>query len=507
MPQSSTLMRGAAWAAFTTAAQLALQLTLMVVLARVLTPADFGVLSACLVVIGLVQTVSITGLGPLLVQRPVLSDPEIRTAHTLAMLIGATAAVAVYVSGHAIAAAFRIAEVGGSLRLLAAAFLVQGLTLVAEHLMQRSMQFRRLALFELCGYAANACASVLLALNGAGYWALAVGYFVQVAVKGVLVGWTQRHPRGVMLGRQAGELTSKGFGFSLARILNFIGSNADNFIVGRAMGADALGAYGRAYQLMSFPAQAYAAIADRALFPYMARLQDSQEALKRAHLVALKTSASIALPLSVFLCIAAQQIVFVMLGEQWRAAVAPFTALAVVMYLRLSQKISATVLRAAGAAYRHAALQGVYAVLVVCAAAGGARFGLTWVAAGVAGAISIHAVLLATASARVSGAAARELLCAHRVGVAHALLTLATLWPLARALQGTLSPGGLLAILAATGALVALCAARAAPDIFVDEAWPYIGAWSRRSQKAGRASTNAMLSPAQTASAKHAHIE
>lgn len=466
---------GMRWTAAASSARMLLQFGLVVTLARLLTPEDFGVMSACLVVATLVQTVTVTTVGPVLVQRPALSRDDIRTAFTLSNILAVAVAVAAFLNAHFLATVIRIEAVESAMRVMSAAFLLGGVSLVAEHLLQREMRLRHLSLIELAAYAANGVVAVLLAYQGAGYWALVWGYMIQIGTRSIIL--LAMKPRSLSFGWSKESflaISNLGVGFALARFFNFIGGQADNLIVGRNLGAEALGFYGRAYQLMTFPANIYATVADRVMFPYMSRIREQPGSFAESHLAAIRASAAIGLPLTVILVIGAPTIVDVLLGSQWDNVVLPFAILALVVYFRVSQKISATVLRASGSTYKHALLQGLYAVTVIIGASVGSRTGLAGVAIGVSAAVLLHSTLLALASTSASGASKRCVLLAHKQGFAHAALTLCICWTLSSAfseLHGLVELGAM-AVASIAGAVVAM---RIFPSVFSDASWPFVG--------------------------------
>jgi hypothetical protein len=161
---------------------------------------------------------------------------------------------------------------------------------------------------------------------------------------------------------------------------NCVALRADQLVVGRWLGAEALGIYGRAYCFVGMPANLFGTVVDRVIFPAMAVVQDRQklaEAYSRAvGLVALTT-----IPLSAVLFALAPEIVRILLGPHWDSVVTPFRILVTVLIFRTSYKMSDSLARATGAVYRRAWRQWLYAGAVFL----GAWLGQFWGTAGVAG--------------------------------------------------------------------------------------------------------------------------
>jgi PST family polysaccharide transporter len=160
----------------------------------------------------------------------------------------------------------------------------------------------------------------------------------------------------------------------------FIGRTASNRIVGRWLGAEALGFYSLSSQLMTAPAVIFGQILDRVLFPTMALVQQEPARLARAYRSGVAACALFALPSGVIVAIVAPELVLVLLGRGWEGVVVPLQILALGMIFRTSSKLSDSGVRATGAVYARAWRQGVFVVAVVV----GALVGQIWGVEGVA---------------------------------------------------------------------------------------------------------------------------
>lgn len=359
-----------------------LHVAVLAILARLLTPAEFGVVSAALIVIGLSAIVSQVGLGPALVQRHELERRHIDTAFIASVVLGIVLGAALWVGAPLAALFFRIDEVGPVLRGLAWLFPIQGLATVALSLMRREFRFRWLANLEVLSYGVGyGGVGITTALLGWGVWALVAGNLAQSAVKTVML-LKDQPPRITAKPEWSAfkDLMYFGGGFTVAKIANQVAQQGDYLIVGRFLGPAALGYYGRAYNLMSAPASGFGKILDSVLFPTMARVQSEPQRLAAAYRRGIALIALIVVPSSAALILLAPEVIHVVLGARWTAVVAPFQILAVGMLFRTSSKLADALTRATGAVYRRAWRQILYAVLVV----GGAIIGQRWGIAGVA---------------------------------------------------------------------------------------------------------------------------
>lgn len=388
-----------------------LSIVVMIVLARLLSPKEYGIVGAAMVVVGFSQIFSKLGIAPAIVQRPNLGSLHIKVGFTLSIIFGLVVGLVFVFSAPLIAGFFGIPELNGVIQVLALVFPLSGLGIVGKALLQKEMQFGRLAATELVSYLLGyGLLGIILASNGWGYWALVSAHLGQTVLHTLTLLMMKRDVLGFSLSaKETRELLNFGVGFSLARFFNYLATQADNLVVGRWLGAEALGIYGRAYQCLMMPANMVGNVVDMVLFPAMASVQKDKVRLGRAYTQAVAVVAMVTLPLSGFLVILAPEIIHVLLGGQWMEMVLPFQVLASALVFRTSYKISDSLARATGAVYRRAWRQCFYAVAVFVGAWVGHFWGLAGVAFGVTVAIILNFLFMLQLSARLVFISWREL--------------------------------------------------------------------------------------------------
>lgn len=387
---------GSAWNAV-------MKVAVLIVLARLLSPLEFGLIGAALVVVSFGEIASRLGIGPAVVQRPELHDDHLRAGFAISMALALSIAVAVYFCASFIAEFFRMHELAPIVQVMALIFPIVGLGIVAEGLIQREMRFKALAGIEVSSYALGyAATGIVLASFGFGVWSLALAQLTQAALKTTFLWLIRPHPVGFRIPlRASSDLLNYGTGFSIAKLGNAFAGQADNLVVGRWLGAEALGLYGRAYSVLMMPTKLIGGALDRVMFPAMASVQNDRERLAQAYCRAVAAVALVAIPASGMLIVVAPELVWLVLGEQWMSVVFPIQVLAVILFFRIGYKLSDSLARALGAVYRRAWRQWIYAAAVF----GGAWFGQFWglggVAVGVAAAIAINYLLMLHLSLRL----------------------------------------------------------------------------------------------------------
>lgn len=460
--------RGFAWAFTGTVGQAVLQIGATVALARLLTPDEFGAAAAALLVVGLTQLVTQLGVAASLVHRERLDDRDVTAAFWFSVLVAAVFAAVLAVGSPVLSPLVGLPADSGLLPLLSVALLFAGAAATPLGLLQRDLRFRSMATVDLVA-AGPALIGVSVALAAAGFGATALAYGEIAAAVAKCIGYlVLTRPRFRPEGPAASwarlrPLLGYGAGFSLAQLGNWFALNADKLVVANALGTGPLGVYGRAYNLLSEPANIIGGAADKALFPAMARVRDDGPRLRAAYVRSASLVALVTVPAAVLLCVLAPEVVHVLLGDQWDAVVPLVQLFALVLLPRTSYKISTSLTRATGAVYRAAWRQWLYAgYVVVLTVTGGLLWGLVGVAAGASLAIVIHFLVMLQFSARVSPGLMGAVLRMYLKHVPALVLTVAATWGVATLVRPlgidlvTLAVAALAGGIATLGTLVVL---------------------------------------------------
>ena len=465
---------GLTWTSSGTVLQGLAQVAVLALLARLLLPEQFGLVGAALVVIGLSDIFSQLGVGPAIVQRRQLEEGHVRAGFALSLAFGTLLAACVWLAAPRVADFFRMPELAPILRVLAVIFPLRSLSVVAESLAQRDLRFRALAGVGLGAYLIGfAGFAITAAVLGAGVWALVGAHLAQALVRSTGLLAIRPHPAWPRFGRRhATDLLFFGGGITATRLCNYLAVQGDNLVVGRFLGADALGLYGRAYQLIVVPANAFEQVASQVLFPAMAEIQAEPERLAAAYRRAVGLTALVVVPASAALFVAAPEIVHLLLGPDWRGVITPLRILTLGMFFRTGYKLADVLAFSQGAVYDLAWRKAVYAALVIGGAWLAQPLGIAGVALAVVVALMAIYVLSAQLNLRLVRLDWRSFLAAHTPalvlgGIVWAVATLSAAatrhydWP---------APAVLAAIASVT-ALTLLVFLRIAPELARDVVW------------------------------------
>jgi O-antigen/teichoic acid export membrane protein len=362
------------------------------ILARLLTPSDYGVAGIAIVCTTFTHIFVDPGLGTALVQRRSIDETDRST------VFWTTAAVGLLFTGGGIAAsglvadAFGVSEVRKLFMVLSLTFVLNALSVPQMALLNRALAYRSLEVREMIATLTGAIVAVACAFAGFGPWAIVMNFFVFSLVSTALV-WrlSSWRPR-FLFGRDSfRDLGSFGMKLFWSRILMWGNFNADNVLVGKFLGSSALGAYSLAYNVMFMPMTRIGIPATQVLSPAYARLQEEPDRLEEAWLTAKRILSAILVPCFTLMLVVAPDLVHVAFGEKWDPAIAPLQLLCVAGAAHALVAMDQSVLQAIGKGGTLVRLNILLALVTLASFACGLPFGVS----GVAGAYAIARWLLA----------------------------------------------------------------------------------------------------------------
>jgi lipopolysaccharide exporter len=318
---------GIRWSALARPTTEALQLGSIVILARLIVPAEFGRYAIALIAQEVAYLMVAGGLSSALVQRKTVDREHQQTGMALGVLLGLALAGITLVAASVIVAPVFGARTAFFVRLMAPLCLVSALSTVPTATLRRRMAFRRLSEIEVLSTLARVLVCIGLALAGLGGEALVLGVLAGSVVFG-LIAWVSAPPPAPRLHRRAArELLGYGLPVSLASV-SWIGfSNIDYAIIGARLGALQTGFYFRAYTLSVEYQSKISVVMSQVGFPVLARTRSAAE-LSQLYRQMVRTLTILLFPLLVLLTITAPVLVPFLFGARWEPAVVPVQILA-----------------------------------------------------------------------------------------------------------------------------------------------------------------------------------
>lgn len=299
-----------------------------IILARLLAPEIFGLLSICFIVIKGVEIFTETGFGAALIYKRDGFEKARDTAFTMTVIRGCLLAVCVFFLSPLVSGYYEKPVLENLLKVMTLVLVFHGFQNINMIALQKELDFRRIALLEQAKALSASVILIGLAYYRGDVWALVLGYVAVAAMDSLLSftiipGWPSfRFNLGI-----ARELFSYGKFITGLSIVVFIAGEIDNAIVGKVLGMEVLGYYVLAFTLANLPTTHISKIASRVMFPSYSKLQNDLPALREAYLKVLKLVATVAVPASVGIAVLSQEIVNVLYGARWLPAAGPLRVL------------------------------------------------------------------------------------------------------------------------------------------------------------------------------------
>lgn len=389
-------LKGLLWIGSGVGAQVLIQITVLMILARILTPQEYGVVTASVIISGLGLIFTEIGVGPAIVQKKIITNSHISAGFLLSIILAGLMASFINYYKIEISKIFNIAELSNVIPYLSILFLLHGFSVVSESLLQRELKFKKIAIIGFASYLVGySFVGISLAYYGYSYWALIYAQIAQTVIKTflfVLVRNITIFP--VFSIAPYRELLRFGLGFTVARVANYMANQADKFILSRFLGDGILGLYGRSYQLAIMPINLIGKILDMVTFPVLSELQDDMSKIKSSYEKLLVSASFLSLPISCLLFILSDEIIFFVLGEKWAGVVVIFQVMVIGLLFRLTYRISDSTLKALGRVNKRAIRQIFYALFVLLFSYVGSNYGAKGVAVGVLLAVFINTIMM-----------------------------------------------------------------------------------------------------------------
>lgn len=377
-----SLLGGIAWTGATKWAAQLLSWASTLVVARILTPADYGLVGMAMVFLGFVQLVNEFGLTAPIIQQRQLTEDQLSRLGGLAALLGVSFCMLCGALAGAVAGFFGEPAVRGIVAVLSLTFALRGLQVLPRALLAKELRFRALAGIEAAEAVTLTAVTLSLALAGAGYWALVGGPIVGALV--ATAAFARARPHRVAWPRRFRSLVGAvrfGWHVAVGQTAWYVYSNADFAVVGRVLGKAALGAYSFGWHLASVPVERVSALLARVAPPVFAAVQHDRAALRRYFCGLTEGLALVTFPAALGLALVADEFVLAVLGEKWRAAVLPLRILAFYGGLRSVMTIVPQLLIATGQARLTMWFSVTTAVFLPALFLAGSRWGPAGVAA------------------------------------------------------------------------------------------------------------------------------
>ena len=374
-------VRGGLLTLISQGSQFVLQTVSTVALARLLVPADFGLVAMVTAVTGLASAFADFGLSEATIQRKEITHEQVSTLFWINMGIGLLLTLVTAGAGPILAKFYREPRLVAIALLSSLNFLIGGLRVQPNALLRRQMRFSALAFRDILANVVGVPVAIVMAWRGAGYWALVAlpltVNLTQMTASWLLVRWRPGLPR---RDSQVGSMLVFGGNVSLSYLIFNLNRSFDSVLIGRYWGAAPLGLYSRAYNLLMLPVRQLSAPAGNVAIPAFSRLQDDPERFARYYLRAVGLIVWIIAPIFGFLFVSARPVIVLVLGAKWADAAPVFQILVISALAQLFMESTLWLFISRGQSSRLLKLLLIISPIIVCSFAIGLPFGIKGVA-------------------------------------------------------------------------------------------------------------------------------
>ncbi len=369
------------WSYLSFASGRLLVMVTMAVLARVLTPQEFGIAAFATLVVAYLSVLTDLGFGAALIQRRDDVDEAADTVFTINVVLGALLTAVTFIAAPLVADFFREPMVVPLLRVLSLTFILESLGSVQLVMLRKQLAFRRKLVPDLGRAIVKGVVAISAAAAGLGAWALVWGQLAGVTAA-VVLAWvvTPSRPRLRIHRKMVRPLGRFGAPLVVTDIQYAIWLNLDYVVVGRMLGDVALGVYTLAYRLPELLIQSVWRVLATTLFPLFSRVQDRMDLLRQGYLASVRYTQTVIVPMCIGMFITAEPIVLTVFGPQWSEAVPVLRVMAVFSLVTSIGVNAGDVYKALGRTGVLARLATLELFILVPALVWGARWGIVGVA-------------------------------------------------------------------------------------------------------------------------------
>jgi PST family polysaccharide transporter len=299
--------------------------------ARILHPDDYGLMTLATVFVILADLLAEAGFGKALIHKEKLSPKDVASSFTMSVALAVALYGILFVIAGPAGAFLEMPDLPLLLRVLSVFVLVVPFRTIPLALLDRDLNLGRQAAAHVICSVVQSCLVLGLALAGAGYWALAAGAMTARVLEVVVLSYAAHWwPRLDLPSEGSWGLLKFGLHASVASLLWFVYSNSDFTIIGKLIGATALGYYALAFQLISLPVQKLTANTNQIVYPVFCRLRSDPALLRDWYLRLTVLLGFLGMPALAGMALVAEDAFAVILGPKWNEAVLPFQLLNVV---------------------------------------------------------------------------------------------------------------------------------------------------------------------------------
>ena len=302
--------------------QMGLTFVIGIILARLLTPSEFGLIGMITIFIAVSVSFINSGFAAALIRKQNCTDVDFSTVFYFNLAVSVLIYWILFFSAPTISRFFNEPQLTNLVKVLAIVLIIESLTIIQRTILTKRIDFKLQTKISIAASTVSGVVGIALAFNGFGVWSLVFLQITQRAVNSVLLWlWNRWRPLLIFSRTSFNELFSFGYKLLISGLIDTLYRNIYLLIIGKYFSAQELGYYTRAYQFQALPSQNINSVIARVIYPVLAQMQDDKKALKRNYQKLIKSVMFITFVLMMGMAAVAEPMVITLIGEPWRPCV------------------------------------------------------------------------------------------------------------------------------------------------------------------------------------------
>ncbi|MDD5546111.1 MAG: MOP flippase family protein [Candidatus Omnitrophica bacterium] len=331
-------IKGLFWSGFSQAGKQISQLVITIILARLLSPDDFGLLAMATVFINFAMIFSEMGISSALIQKQDTNDRHYYSAFWFNIIVGVLLTLVFIAVSPIIAWFYNKPELQPILIVISVNFFLSSFVIIQQTILSKEMDFKKLAIRDILAVAISGIVGIYLAYHGFGVWSLVYQSVIFTLLNAILL-WTVStwRPKFVFAIQDIKDIFHFSANLTGFNVVNYFARNVDQLLIGKYLGAEALGYYALAYKIMLYPIRNISWVIGKVMFPAFSRIQNDIEKLRNAYIKEVKIISMVSFPAMLGMFAIAPDFVFLILGHKWQPAI---LLIRILCFCGLTQSVS-----------------------------------------------------------------------------------------------------------------------------------------------------------------------
>lgn len=345
----SKVLKATSWSLLQRVGTMCISFVTNMLLARLLTPSDFGCLGLILTFVSIADLLVDAGLGQSLIQKQNIDKNDISTVFTTNILLSIAFFSIIFLIAPLVESYTEIINLAIYLRVEAVSIILRSLYVVHNALLNKQLNFKALATVNIGGSLVSSAIAIVMALYGLGIWSLIGKNLIMHFTFFILYRFFVKFEFSLYINKKSfKELFSFGWFVSLSSFIDLAYSNIATFIIGKRYTVEQLGYYTQAHNLKQIPVYSLSMVISQVLFPMFSKEQNNRERIKLSAQKIITLATAIIFPLMLCLIVVAEPLIVLLYSDKWLHSVPYFRILCVAGLVNILIHINRSILMALG---------------------------------------------------------------------------------------------------------------------------------------------------------------